>query len=334
MNEAINCEEILTRMVAVKLKIEHVIVNMDREDEVSVASSVGRKRQMKLPKIELLKFSGRLLDWLSWWAQFSKIHEDEELHSSDKFQYLIQSMKEGTKGAEIVKGFPATAENYPKAIAALQERFGRKKLLTQVYIRELFKMGIESMNSKSTISTIYDKLVCHIRSLESLNVTVEQASLFLYPMVEASLPEDVLVAWQRSSKYEQDGSAENPPKNELDYLLEFVQQEVELEEQRDWVKTGLDKSSVAKKRESVIQSAATLHVSNEKTECIFCHKAHASEHCGSAKDWSLEQKWKVINEERVCCKCLEDGHYGKNCKKSISCELCSKSHYKIMCARQ
>lgn len=137
-----------------------------------------------------------------------------------KFQYLIQAMEPDTKGADIVKGFPATEANYPKVIQPLKERFGRKKLLIQVYIRELFKMSLESMNSKASIASMYDKLVCHIRALDSLNVTVEQASLFLYPMVEASLPEDVLVAWQRSAKYEKDGSIENPPKSELDYLLE------------------------------------------------------------------------------------------------------------------
>lgn len=186
LNEAIHCEDTITRMVTVKLKIESAVSKIEHEDAVSSVGSAGRKLHFKLPKIELQKFSGKILDWLSWWAHFSKIHEDEELHSTDKFQYLIQAMEEGSKGADIVKGFPATAENYPKVIAALQERFGRKKLLTQVYIRELFKMGLETMNTKSNISTIYDKLVYHIRSLESLNVTVKQASLFLYPIVETS----------------------------------------------------------------------------------------------------------------------------------------------------
>lgn len=78
-----------------------------------IGSRVVQKRQFKLPKIELKKFSGKILDWLSWWAQFNKIHEDEELHATDKFQYLIQSMEPNTKGADIVKGFPETEVNYP-----------------------------------------------------------------------------------------------------------------------------------------------------------------------------------------------------------------------------
>lgn len=238
-NEAIACEDIVTRIVEAKIKIDYEVMKnesatkpIDGEQASSVSSVSTRKKQIKLPKIELRKFSGKILDWLGWWAQFSKIDEDDELHATDKFQYLIQAMEPNSKGDEIVKSFPATAENYPKAIDTLKERFGRKKLLIQVYIRELFKMSLHNMNTNVSIVSVYDKLVCHIRALDSLNVSVEQASLFLYPMVEASLPEDILIAWQRSPKYDTDGSLENPPKGELDYLLEFLRQEVEREEQR------------------------------------------------------------------------------------------------------
>lgn len=90
LTEITVCENIITEMVVVKLKIDHEVRKVERmEKELkddrlsSVASSLSRKRQVKLPKIELKKFSGKVLDWLDWWAQFSKIHEDEELHVTD-----------------------------------------------------------------------------------------------------------------------------------------------------------------------------------------------------------------------------------------------------------
>lgn len=70
---------------------------------------------------------------------------------------------------------------------------------------------------------MYDTLICYIRALESLKVTLEQATLFLYPMVESSLPDEILIAWQRGSLYEKNWSMEN--------LLQFLQQEVERQEQ-------------------------------------------------------------------------------------------------------
>lgn len=193
------------------------------------------------------------------------------------------------------------------------------------------------MNRKASLASMYDKLICHIRALESLSVTVEQASLFLYPMVEASLPEDVLVAWQRSAKYEKDGSIENPPKSELDYLLEFLQQEVEREEQRTiascYARNDNDKQ-LLKQYEFSMSTAATLHIGESRSDCIFCGKEHASQGCESAREWSLERKWKAVNDMKACSKGLQKGHYGKNCKAEIKCSKCSRPHYHIMCTKQ
>jgi len=40
------------------------------------SSASQTKWNYKLPKIEMKKFSGELMEWLGRWAQFKKIHED------------------------------------------------------------------------------------------------------------------------------------------------------------------------------------------------------------------------------------------------------------------
>ena len=94
------------------------------------------KKIYKLPKVEIKKFNGDLTEWLSFWSQFLKVHEDTKLHDANMFQYLTQSMIPGTRAHELVDSYPQTEDNYPKVISALTERFGRKKLLKQVYVRE------------------------------------------------------------------------------------------------------------------------------------------------------------------------------------------------------
>lgn len=78
-----------------------------------------------------------------------------------------------------------------------------------------------------------------------------------------------MVAWQRSPIYEKDGSQENPPKSELDYLLEFLRQEVEREEQRVLARSGFSDHTklkqVFKKKESSVPTAAGLHFWRNKT---------------------------------------------------------------------
>jgi hypothetical protein len=312
--------------------------------EYSTASGgrLEKKRQFKLPKIELKKFNGEVTEWLSWWAQFQKIHEDEDLHCSDKFQYLVQGMVEGTRARELVNSYPQTAENYPKAIAALQERFGKEKLLTQVYVRELLSMVISNAKAKnkSELPKMFDKLESHLRALESLNVSGEQMSKFLYPMVESSIPEETLIAWQRSAMYEHDGSKEQPPKTELDYLIQFLNKEVERELQRSFAKSGFEVQPERKKRDTErvhvdwdddMPTSAGLY-SGQEVGCIFCGKSnHTSQDCYKAMEMSLEERKSKIKDTRSCFVCLRKGHPAKNCKSSVRCFLCSQKHYPLMC---
>ena len=124
----------------------------------------GPKKTYKLRKIEIRKFNGDLREWLGFWTQFEKIHEDSTLHDSDKFQYLVQSMVTGTRACQLVSSYPQAAANYPLVIAALKDRFGDKVLLllTEVYVRQLLRLVIKNVNGRSKagpLSVMYDELV-------------------------------------------------------------------------------------------------------------------------------------------------------------------------------
>jgi len=43
--------------------------NSKANSDVSLKSE-GTNKRLKLPKLEIPKFSGEALDWLAWWAQF------------------------------------------------------------------------------------------------------------------------------------------------------------------------------------------------------------------------------------------------------------------------
>jgi hypothetical protein len=150
------------------------------------------------------------------------------------------NMVPGTRGHDLVARYPHTGENYPKVIAALQQRFRDKKLLGDVYSRELWKMGFNNVlgREKLTLGKLYDKLEANLRALESIEIEKEGPHILLLPMVESSLPEDVFRAWQRSLLASMDGSGLNPPKNRLDFLMDFLREEVQNEERISLAKSG------------------------------------------------------------------------------------------------
>ncbi|XP_054717590.1 uncharacterized protein LOC129226986 [Uloborus diversus] len=119
------------------------------------------KRNFKLPTIELKKFNGEAREFLNFWSQFKKIHEDKSIDNEDKMQHLIQSMEPGSKAERLVLSFPATGENYCKAIQQLKERFGRDDLLVQVYVRDLLRLVMKNAaagQGKADLPSLYDEL--------------------------------------------------------------------------------------------------------------------------------------------------------------------------------
>ncbi|UYV83406.1 hypothetical protein LAZ67_23000906 [Cordylochernes scorpioides] len=101
----------------------------------------------KLPKMALTVYEGTCLEWLGWWSQFKTIHESPGLSEVEKLQYLVQSMRAGTQADRL----PLTTANYPKVVKALQDRFGDKVILTEVYVRQLLKLVINNAR-KNTLT--------------------------------------------------------------------------------------------------------------------------------------------------------------------------------------
>ncbi|GFS71936.1 integrase catalytic domain-containing protein [Trichonephila clavipes] len=198
-------------------------------------------------------------------------------------QYLLQSVEPKSKAERLVLSFPATAENYPKAIDQLKERFGREDLLVQIYVRELLNLVMKnavSGRTKTDLSTLYDELEGKLRSLESLGRTQEKYGDFLTPLVESCLPEEILMAWERKRNTETDAKGSRT----LEDLMTFLRLEVQGEEMVQLAKSGF--GTPIRKRdsptervkptelmtESALASSEKSSVLSEKKICGFISK--------------------------------------------------------------
>ncbi|GFY34992.1 DUF1758 domain-containing protein [Trichonephila clavipes] len=319
----------------VDLKIRETVVPTETE-----------KRSFKLPKIELKKFSGEAKDFLAFWSQFQKIHNDKSIVEEDKMQYLLQSVEPKSKAERLVLSFPATAENYPKAIDQLKERFGREDLLVQIYVRELLNLVMKnavSGRTKTDLSALYDELEGKLRSLESLGRTQEKYGDFLTPLVESCLPEEILMAWERKRNTETDAKGSRT----LEHLMTFLRLKVQGEEMVQLAKSGF--GTPIRKKDSPTESvkptelttasalASSVKSSGKKiNNCKFCEKYHPSENCFNARKMSLNAKRQLLLKKGACFICLNrSGHLSKNCdiKNDINCSKCNYSHFEIMCPK-
>ncbi|GFS54801.1 DUF1758 domain-containing protein [Trichonephila clavipes] len=265
---------------------------IDKKWEETVISEVqDTPRKFKLPKLELRKFGGNPKEFLSFWSQFQKFHDDGSIPDEDKM--LVASVEPKSKAERLILCFPATAANYPKAVNQLKERFGREYLLVQIYVRDLLTMVMKnavSGRAKPDLSRLYDELEGKLRALEGLGRTQEKFGDFLVPLVESCLPEEVLMTWERNRNRHElsDNTAEKNIRS-LENLMTFLRQEVQGEEMVVLSRTGFASNQVTRKKEYVCTplneisgdpataaALVSLKSIDNKVACIFCDKPHPS----------------------------------------------------------
>jgi Protein of unknown function (DUF1759). len=150
-------------------------------------------------------------------------------------------MTPNSRADELVKSFPPTAENYDKVILSLKNRFGRDDLQIEVYVRELLQLVLKNAVTPAkdvVLSRLYDKIESHLRSLESLGVTTDKCAAMLFPLVESSLPEELLRAWQRSSVHDSSSRNNNDvavqSNNKLTQLIKFWKKRYKMSYESLW----------------------------------------------------------------------------------------------------
>lgn len=316
---------------------QDTVAPRDNRSVVSKGSNKG-KTQCKLPKLKLVEFSGNPKEWLNFWSQFKSIHENESLATEDKFQYLIQATKEESAARRVVLSFPATGENYQKAIDHMKTRFGKDSILVEVYVLDLLKLVLTKTNGKqkTPLTTLYDKLETQLRALESLGVTTDKYAAMLYPLVESALSEDILIVWERIRN--QRKVAANDDEEPLTVLMEFLRGEVESSIRLQMAIHSMNSDdevySPPKKQPRIIFEPMTttdLFNKEKPKECIFCGKLHHSQDCVNVQKLTLKERFLRIREAGRCFRCLKANHFAYSCKASVKCQICNNKHYKLLC---
>ncbi|UYV73787.1 hypothetical protein LAZ67_11000915 [Cordylochernes scorpioides] len=327
-----------------------VLRNPDKEETIPIASE-DTVINVKLPELALKSYDGSLEGWLPWWAQFSKIHENKNLSDSDRFLYLRQTIVPNSEAYRVVASYPVTGANYALAVQALQERFGDPNILTELYVRRLLNSVISNVKKENrNLSSLYDELSSHLRSLETLGIDPQLSGIFLYPLVESSLPSDILKIWHRHpssgygmelAKREESDKGVGGAQERLRLLLDFLKAEVRSAQRLKFVEKGFKQEEPYKRsyndgtrtrsnfRPATVSS---LFGGRTKIKCFFCERTnHASHQCRSIMKMSPGERNDKIRSAHLCFKCLRKGHLQSQCREQLECKNCGRNHLEVLC---
>ncbi|UYV79434.1 hypothetical protein LAZ67_17002596, partial [Cordylochernes scorpioides] len=318
---------------------ENIPNSNSRIDENEMRHYVPSCTTVKLPKLMISKFYGNVSEWLTFWNSFdAAIHQNNSLNPIDKFNYLKSHL--GGTALNTVEGFALSADNYEKAIKLLKDRFGREDILISRHMNNLLSMRpLKTSSDVRTFRELFDNLSVHIRSLESLNVSIDVYGQLLCPIIIKLLPADLNLELNK----------ELPTGYVINDLITFLERQLTARERSFINEIGTGNESTSKPNlvtkhpktrfynEKPIATASELLNSVHKlNECVFCGKDnHGSPKCDFAANMSLNEKRSLMKKKGVCYKCLRPSHLSKFCRNVVRCSICNmSSHLDVMCTKQ
>ncbi|KFD52842.1 hypothetical protein M513_06333 [Trichuris suis] len=322
-----------TTVVDIRAKVQRYLHGSPKTTATPEVSAAGPN----LPKWNLPKFSGDVLEFNSFWDQFEAgVHGRSDLSNVAKLVYLKSALC--GEALEAVDGFHVTNANYPVVVETLRERFGRESLVVESHILSLLKLTKEEeAHGSSTLRELFDKMNRHVRALEAIGKSVEDkltAEDILLVLFKQLLPPAVRKRWEQKTLTSADSESIT-----LKTLFDFLRTEVDIEECTKHPalvsKTRTQrtqKNSNIKRNDGQYSAVALQAFTNRKGSCFVCDGMHTVHTCPTFLSMSPRRRLQVSRKNRLCFVCLELGHAASACKSQDRCSIkgCRKLHHRLL----
>ena len=157
-------------------------------------------RTPKLPDLQIEKFSGDLEKYQEFIDAFTAtIDHNPKLEDVDKFRYLrmyLDDSQEGDGPKSLIAGFTTTSGNYKEALKLIKETYGKRERIIMTHVSKLLNLEVRENLDKSSLRILFNKVKTHVRQLEVLEITAEQYSIFLVPIVLSKITHHLRVQWE------------------------------------------------------------------------------------------------------------------------------------------
>lgn len=302
--------------------IARLEMTINRQFETgSVQSSKSTKQsfRVKLPTLEVKRFSGKIHEWQEFWDAFSSaIHKNDELSAVDKFSYLRGLLVEPAKSA--IAGFSLTDANYSAAVELLERRFGKKTAIQRAHINKMLNvMPVVDAKDIGRLRSLFDTVESHYRGLRALGVDESSYAAIVVPVILQKLPENIRLTITRGNDYLE---------WTVEEMLEHLLKEVELREEQT-LTPEVQIPSEEKKHGDRRRTASALLTNKEDNTCAFCRGDHKHEDC--RRITSMAERKAIIRKYGRCFNCLRKGHRARECTRKVKCEKCEGDHHPSMC---
>lgn len=300
---------------------------------------------IRLPKLDLIKFSGDLTTWTAFINLFDvTIHQNSTLSNVMKFQYLL-SVLHG-EPFNLVKSLSLTADNYFIAYQLLRNRYHNDRRLQSLHLNRLLDLPTIAASNPRGFRQFINEFTENSQALSALQCPVDGSN----PLLAAVLLRKMDVGLRKrfeESRSKTDTDAHTFP--EVKDIISFLNSECVHNEDahsihtfrahekpvanncfKNWSTT----KPVSTKRDIAMLAthpSSTSATSNNSTlSCFVCNSdSHKIYHCPILKSKPPQERYRIVKQHRHCVSCLGN-HNLKQCKSLATCFHCHKPHHTLL----
>ncbi|XP_049865557.1 uncharacterized protein LOC126366489 [Pectinophora gossypiella] len=281
---------------------------------------------VKLPTIQLPKFSGSYDNWLGFHDTFcSLIHNNSDIDEINKFHYLRASL-EGS-AAIVIQSIEFSSKNYSVAWGLLCERFNNKRLLIQNHVSALFNLENITKECSFTLKRLLDKINQNLRALESLGEPVQYWDTLIIYLITQKLDVKTYREWE-----EWKGRLSKNEKITLDYFQHFLRNRADLVETLEMSRNTVNQSNQNHNNQTKNTNPkikTMVSVQSSSRSCQLCNGEHNLANCSQFLSLSNDARLKLLPTYKVCYNCFSNGHFANQCKKK-GCKVCKRKHHTLV----
>lgn len=330
------CKSFYHEMVSAKN-----ILNKYKLEQASSSSNESINRNsshlnVKLPPIEVPKFSGDYENWLQFRETFeSLIHTNISLSNIQKYHYLKASLL--GNATEVITSLEFSADNYSIAWDLLCDRYNNTRLLIQNHVKAIFNIEVSVKQSSKLIRNIIDTMSKHLKALKQLKQPTDAWDTLIIYLITSKLDNATARDWEEYI------AKKNSPT--LDDLRSFLKAKADLLETLELKSADVPskgykgtptKAFLANESNEVkntsLNSNANINTNTgySYSNCPFCKRnTHFIRNCPDFLKLSAHDRTERAKQLKLCINCLRLGHKNTVCRLS-NCRKCNGRHNTLL----
>lgn len=279
----------------------------------AAAASTGATQSIKLPPLELPRFSGNLQEWVSFRDLYTTAIHNSSLSKVEKLTQL-KALLTG-EAARQIRSIVLSEANYDVAWKALNERYENNRELLISILKRLTTQPSITTSSATSLRTLIDTTKECVRSLEILTIPTQHWDAMIFFILFTKLDNMSRELWE--------STLPDTSIPDLNKMYEFLEQRAR----------ALAASSAPPPRQQQMkqpQGHVRAHHAETSRCPLGCSKKHFLIYCPEFQKLNPHQRSGKAKKLNRCLNCLAEGHQTSNCRSQHTCKTCKRKHHSML----